>query len=68
MIFWIHLECHKERNKTRLHTRAGGVASNLWKSTVCRFPYVIKLLHITHIMPLMKSSAVVWSTGCIGDV
>lgn len=48
--------------------KAGGVASNLLKSTVCRSPSFMKSLLISDIRPLIDFASPVWNTGFLGDL
>lgn len=61
-------------NKLRFHAHirqtvavAGGIASNLLKSTVCRTPSFMKSLLISDIRPLLDFASPVWNTGFQGD-
>ena len=49
-------------------SKAGGVASNLLKSTLCRSHEFMMTLYITHVRPLLEFSSVVWNSGYIGDI
>jgi hypothetical protein len=48
--------------------KAGGVATSLLKSTVCRSPNFMFSLFSTHIRPLLEYGSQVWNTGYIGDL
>jgi hypothetical protein len=48
--------------------RAGGLASNLLKSTRCRGPEFMVSLYVAHIRPLLEFSSCVWHTGYVGDL
>ena len=52
------------QNTTR---KAGGVAHNLLKSTVCRSPVFMIYLLKTHIRPILEYASVVWNTGYVQD-
>ena len=49
-------------------SKAGGVASNLLKSTLCRSRDFMMALYTAHVRPLLEFSSVVWNTGYIGDI
>ncbi|KAK4309434.1 hypothetical protein Pmani_018931 [Petrolisthes manimaculis] len=62
-------------NKLRFHPHirqtmagAGGVASNLLKSTVCRSLSFMKTLFISDVRPLLDFASPVWNTGFLGDM
>ena len=48
--------------------KAGGMASGLLKSTVCRSPEFMVHLWISHVRPLLEYCSVVWNTGFVGDL
>ena len=48
--------------------KAGAVARNFLKSTVCRDPDFMLLLLKSHIRPLLEYASPVWNTGYIQDV
>lgn len=49
-------------------SKAGGVASNLLKSTLCRSHDFMTTIYTTHVRPVLEFSSVVWNTGYIGDI
>ncbi len=57
-----HLHIRKIANK------AGGIVSNLLKSTVNREISFMISLYLTHIRPVIEFSSVVWHTGYEGDL
>ena len=48
--------------------KAGGLAQNFLKSTVCREPDFMLFLLITHIRPIIEYCSCVWNTGYQGDL
>ena len=48
--------------------KAGGMASNFLRSTVCRSREFMLSLYISHIRPLLEFSSCVWNTGYAGDL
>ena len=48
--------------------KAGGMAQNFLKSTVCRKPEFMLFLLTTHIRPIIEYCSCVWSTGYQGDL
>lgn len=48
-------------------SRAGGVASNVLKSTLCCSHDFMMVMYTTHVHPLLEFSSVVWNTGYIGN-
>ena len=48
--------------------KAGGLAENLLKSTVCRTPRFMLLLLTTHIRPILEYCSCVWNTGYVQDI
>jgi hypothetical protein len=62
-------------NSLRFHThiasivnKAGGLAANLLRSTLCRSPDFMMTLFSAHLRPLLEFSSCVWNTGFIGDL
>lgn len=51
----------------RICSKAGGIASNLLKSTVCRSPEFMLAILTAHIRPLLEFSSPLWHTGYQGD-
>ena len=49
-------------------SKAGGVATNLLKSTLCRSPSFMTALLISNIRPIIDFASQVWNTGFLGDV
>ena len=58
--FHKHIQC--------ITNKAGGMASNFLRSTVCRSREFMLSLYITHIRPLIEFSSCVWNTGYVGDL
>ena len=48
--------------------KAGGIAQNLLKSTVCRPPDFMIFLWKTHISPVLEYGSCIWNTGFIKDL
>ena len=48
--------------------KAGGLAQNFLKSTVCREPDFMLFLLTTHIRPIIEYCSCIWSTGYKGDL
>ena len=48
--------------------KAGGIAQNLLKSTVCRSPDFMIFLWKTHIRPVLEYGSCIWNTGFIKDL
>ena len=48
--------------------KAGGLAGELLRSTVCRSSEFMVTLYISHIRPIMDFSSSVWSVGYLGDI
>ena len=48
--------------------KAGGLATNLLKSTVNRSPRFMKTLYISHIRPLLDYASCVWFSGYVEDL
>ena len=48
--------------------RAGGLAQNFLKSTVCRSPDFMLFLLTTHIRPIIEYCSCVWQTGYLEDL
>ena len=48
--------------------KAGGTATNLLKSTVCRTPEFMLTILTTHLRPLLEYASPVWNTGYVGDL
>lgn len=48
--------------------QAGGIATNLLKSTMCRTPTFMMSLLISNIRPITDFASPVWNTGFIGDL
>lgn len=48
--------------------KAGGLAQNLLKSTVCRSPDFMLFLLTTHIRPIIEYCSCLWNTGYQGDI
>ena len=48
--------------------KAGGLAQNFLKSTVCRSPEFMLFLWKTHIRPIMDYCSVIWNTGYSEDL
>jgi hypothetical protein len=47
--------------------KAGGLASSLMRSTVCREPEFMVSLFVAHVRPLLDYASCVWNTGYLGD-
>lgn len=47
--------------------KAGGLANNLLRSTVCRSAEFMMSLYVAHIRPLIEYASCVWNTGYLGD-
>ena len=61
-----HLKFHEHsRTATR---KAGGVAHNLLKGTVCREPEFMMHILKTHIRPILEYASPVWNTGYVQDM
>ena len=59
----------KFHEQARLAARkAGGVAHNFLKSTLCRDPDFMTHILMTHIRPVLEYGSVVWNTGYLEDV
>ena len=48
--------------------KAGGLAQNFLKSTVCRTPEFMMFLWTTHIRPIIDYCSVLWNTGYLEDL
>ena len=48
--------------------KAGGLAQNLLRSTVCRSPVFMITLFTTHVRPIIDYCSCVWNTGFIQDI
>ena len=48
--------------------KAGGLAQNFLKSTVCRKPEFMLFLLTTHIRPIIEYCSCIWNTGYLGDL
>ena len=48
--------------------RAGGIMSNLLRSTVCREANFMISLYTSHIRPAMDYCCCLWNVGYLGDV
>ena len=48
--------------------KAGGLAQNFLKSTVCREPEFMLYLLTVHIRPIIEYCSCVWNTGYLGDL
>ena len=48
--------------------KAGGLAQNLLKATVCRSPEFLMSIFATHIRPIIEYCSCVWNTGYVGDL
>lgn len=48
--------------------KAGGIAQNLLKSTVCRSPEFMTFLWKTYIRPVLEYGSCIWNTGFAGDL
>ena len=59
------LRFHSHIRKTV--NKAGGVATNFLKSTVCRSPTFMTTLFISDIRPIIDFASPVWNTGFSGD-
>ena len=53
--------------RTTVH-KAGGLAQNFLKSTVCRKPEFMLFLLTTHIRPIIEYCSCIWNTGYQGDL
>ena len=60
------LKFHEHVGKTA--QKAGAVAHNFLKSTVCRDPDFMLLIYKSHIRPLIEYASPVWNTGYIQNV
>ena len=47
--------------------KAGGIATNLLKSTVCRSPLFMCSIFSTDIRPILEYASPLWNTGYIGN-
>ena len=47
--------------------KAGGLANNMLRSTVCQCPDFMTTLFVTHIRPLIDYASCVWNTGYLED-
>ena len=47
--------------------KAGGLASSLLRSTVCRSPDFMVSLFVSHVRPILDYASCVWNTGYVGD-
>ena len=59
--------------KFHLHVRevvykAGGLLSNLLRTTVCRSMDFMVALYVSHVRPIMEYCSCVWGTGYLGDL
>ena len=66
----IHVDC---KLKFHFHVRdvvrrAGGIMSELLRSTVCRSPSFMITLFVSHVRPIIDYGSVVWGTRYMGDV
>ena len=59
------LKFHEHARSTA--QKAGAVAQNLLKSTVCRTPEFMMHLLRVHIRPIIEYASVVWNTGYVQD-
>ena len=48
--------------------KAGGIAQNILKGTVCRGTEFMMLIFKTYIRPLLEYASTVWNTGYIQDM
>ena len=48
--------------------KAGGLAQNFLKSTVCRTPEFMMFLWKTHIRPIIDYCSIIWNTGYLEDL
>lgn len=48
--------------------KAGGLAQNILKATVCRSPEFMLAIFSSHIRPLLEYCSCLWHTGYTGDV
>ena len=60
------LKFHEHIQRTA--QKAGGLAQNLLKSTVCRSPEFMTTIFSSHVRPIMEYCSVIWHTGYIGDL
>ena len=60
------LKFHEHARRTA--QKAGGLAQNLLKSTVCRSPEFMVAIFCTHIRPILEYCSVLWHTGYTGDL
>ena len=47
--------------------KAGGLANNLLRSTVCRNADFMSSIFVSHVRPLIDYASCVWNTGYLGD-
>ena len=52
----------------RTAQKAGGLAQNILKATVCRTPEFMLTLFTTHIRPILEYCSCLWHTGYVGDI
>ena len=48
--------------------KAGGLAQNILKSTVCRSPEFMLPIFCSHIRPILEYCSCLWHTGYVGDI
>ena len=48
--------------------KAGGLARNILKSTVCRSPEFMLSIFCSHIRPILEYCSCLWHTGYVGDI
>ena len=53
---------------TNTAQKAGGLAQNILKATVCRSPDFMMSVFCSHIRPILEYCSCVWHTGYIGDL
>ena len=65
---WIDIDLKFHEHIRTTVRKAGGLAQNFLKSTVCRKPDFMLFLLTTHIRPIIEYCSCIWNTGYLGDL
>jgi hypothetical protein len=64
---WVDSSLRFHQHTRVIAAKAGGLASNMLRSTVCREPSFMVSLFVSHIRPLIDYCSCAWNTGYISD-